>query len=118
MSRSARLLWVIVATVLLVADVVLTVSVRGATSTAVGVVEILWALALQALLVMLSWIWSRYRPRSEANLREPGSYRALLPITPIGIMLLGAALSLSLLYVGLVCPGEGLPTVRGRGFCS
>lgn len=118
MSLNAKLVSITIAILLAVGDLVLTFSVGGMASKAVGAVEIFSALGLQAALVLFSWIWIRHRGPSTAALREPASYRAVVPLTPIGILLLGSALSLSLLYVGLVCPGEGLPMVRGRGFCT
>ena len=116
---NARLFSIVTAMLFAAADVALIFSVGRSLSKTVGFTEILSALGLQIGLVLFSWAWARYRRRdTTALLREPASYRVLVPVTPIGFLLLGAALSLSLLYVGLVCPGEGLPMIRGRGFCS
>lgn len=118
MRINAKLFAIAVALFFAIADVMLAFTVKGAGFEAVGVFQILSAIGLQAAMVVLTWVWLRHRQPGPADLREPASYRAIVPITPAGVLLLAAALSLSLLYVGLVCPSEGLPVVRGRGFCN
>jgi len=104
---------------ILAVDATLFLYAEGKTSAAVGWDQIVGALAIQSIVIgmLVAWFGMR-RQRAKPQTDSEFSYRSHIPLTIIGLVLVSLGFSLCLLYIGVACPGHGIPTTRGTSLCS
>lgn len=119
MRRSSLKISVAPAAVLLLLDAAVLGYVGDASNGSIGWWHIVGVVAIQIGIIGVVTAWRSMRWGSvslEAD--RPVSYRSQWPVTMVGAILVALALSLCLLYVGLACPTQGIPSVRGTSICS
>lgn len=120
--RSESTVVVLAALVLGIADLALLIYVRNEMVASVGWAHVAGAIAMQVALLggLRAWLGLRGRLQRDPSQQTDGefSYRRQVPVTAIGLVLIVAGFSLCLLYLGLVCPGQAIPMMRGRPLCG
>jgi hypothetical protein len=113
-----RLLLAVVASSVLLADAVVLVLASQDVAPVIGWGRVALAAVLQFVVLAIVAGWSALRGTvSPPSSDSEASYRRHVPVTFIGVVLFLAALSLDLLYTGIVCPGVGIPVARGHAMC-
>lgn len=111
-----------VALVLGIADLALLIYIRSEMVASVGWAQLLGAISMQVALIAGLRTWLGLRGRLQRQPLQQGdseiSYRGQIPVTAVGIVLLVTGFSLCLLYLGFVCPAQGMPMMRGRPICG
>ncbi len=103
---------------LVIADGVLVALVAKDAAFSIAWGRIVGAIALQVVVLAILAAWLVLRPAVPSLHDEsPASYRRQIPVTLIGVVLVATALSLDLLYTGIVCPQSGIPVFRGQPMC-
>jgi uncharacterized membrane protein len=119
-SSKFREITLVLAALIIMMDIFLFSNYSEKASPEIGWWKIGAAAFIQILVFTSMVIWEVIRKRWGPlfhSQESPHSYRNYVPVVLIGIVLVGLSLSISLLHIGIVCPHEGLPTVRGQGEC-
>lgn len=112
----------LVALILVIADLALLIYIRNEMVASVGWAQVTGAIAIQMALLagLRAWLglrgWFQRDPLQQTD--SEFSYRGRVPVAAIGLVLLALGFSLCLLYLGLVCPSQAMPMMRGRPLCS